>query len=540
MITVEERSYLQDKMIDLLEEYDYSYTDDAICDIIDRWSEQKETLINAFKQHPNYIDGKFMIAFDTDYEREIDKRAIKDFVEWLYAHMPDAVVNCQHEEVKNDTRFISDIRVFIANLNVLCHRALDNLDADYLNGNFKQVPATIGTKTTRIVNKICDYLGYTKLPDYNREFAKYADALSPIKIKRHTILSINPLDYLTMSFGNSWASCHTIDKTNRRGMPNSYEGQYSSGTMSYMLDTTSMVLYTVDAKYDGDEYWNEPKINRQMFHWGEDKLVQSRLYPQSNDNDGEAYTPYRNLVQEIIAKVFDFPNLWTIKRGTELMRQFVDSYGTHYRDYYSFENCVMSRRKGVDNDNHIAVGASPICIECGCTHSYTDNINCCTSTITCYDCGCRIDQDDAIYIDGECYCRDCCSFCDCCQEWHLGESTYVENDRQYVCNACLEEYYRYCEECEEWHDKDDCTWVESINGYVCNACLDQHFSLCDDCYDYYPNGDLTQTSDGSYVCDDCLKENYFCCEACGEYYPTEDLCEGKDICKYCEEQGDEE
>ena len=338
MITAEERSYLQDKMIDLLEEYDYSYTEDAISEIIENWSDNKATLIEAFKRHPNYIDGKFMIVFDTNYEREIDKQSTRDFRDWLYVHMPEAFQNCKHEEIKNDTRFILDIRMFIDSISILCHRALDNLDTDYINGNLPQMKATIGTKKTRIVNKICDYLGYTKLPDYNREFAKYADALSPITIKRHTILSINPLDYLTMSFGNSWASCHTIDKTNRRGMPNSYEGQYSSGTMSYMLDSTSMVLYTVDASYDGNEYWNEPKINRQMFHYGEDKLVQGRLYPQSNDGDGEAYTPYRNLVQEIIAKVFDFPNLWTIKRGTELMCELVDSYGTHYRDYYSFEN----------------------------------------------------------------------------------------------------------------------------------------------------------------------------------------------------------
>jgi hypothetical protein len=310
--------------------------------------------------------------------------------------------------------------------------------------------------------------------------------------------------------------------------------------MSYMLDGTSMVLYTVDASYDGNEYWNEPKINRQMFHWGEDKLVQSRLYPQSNDSNGEAYTPYRNLVQEIIATIFDFPNLWTIKRGTELMTKFVASYGTHYRDYYSFENCVMSRRKGIDNDNYIVVGAEPICIECGDEHDRSDSINCChPNRIECEDCGCLIDPDDAIYIDGYYYCRDCCSYCDCCGEWHRGETTYVDNDRQYVCEACLDEYYHYCEECEEWHDRDDCTWVDSANGYVCNDCLEKYYSICDDCDEYYRDG-LTRTEDGRYVCNDCLNDNYFYCEECGEYCDICDRVEGKNICQNCDEQGDEE
>ena len=87
MITVEERLYLHNKMIDLLDEYDYSYTDDAISDIIDKWANQKALFIEAFKKHPNYIDGQFMIAFDTDYEREIDKVAINNFANWMYGYM---------------------------------------------------------------------------------------------------------------------------------------------------------------------------------------------------------------------------------------------------------------------------------------------------------------------------------------------------------------------------------------------------------------------------------------------------------------------
>ena len=40
------------------------------------------------------------------------------------------------------------------------------------------------------------------------KFAKYADSINPIKVKRHTVLSVHPIDYYTMSFGNSWTSCH--------------------------------------------------------------------------------------------------------------------------------------------------------------------------------------------------------------------------------------------------------------------------------------------------------------------------------------------
>ena len=75
IITMEERNYLLESMGGLLVEYDYKYTEDALSEIIDEWSHQKAGLIDAFKKHPNYMEGKFMIAFDADYERSINPMA---------------------------------------------------------------------------------------------------------------------------------------------------------------------------------------------------------------------------------------------------------------------------------------------------------------------------------------------------------------------------------------------------------------------------------------------------------------------------------
>ena len=53
VITEMERKYLLDKMMDLLDEYDYRYETSALDTIIDTWAENKGILINAFKKHPN-------------------------------------------------------------------------------------------------------------------------------------------------------------------------------------------------------------------------------------------------------------------------------------------------------------------------------------------------------------------------------------------------------------------------------------------------------------------------------------------------------
>ena len=509
IITKEERRYLFDEITKLLYEYDYDWSTEAINRIIDTWAVEKRGLIEAFKRHKNYIDGKFMIAFDRDYDRAVNKDASFDFstyilkvAESMRDTMPDEI---KERRIRDDTWCLPNgLWNFFEYLPSFANRTLTEGAANILEEEVPEIRPRVVEKTSRVVNRLCTYLGYNKHPDYNREFAKYADSLSPLTIKRHTVLSINPLDYLTMSFGNSWASCHTIDKTNKREMPNSYSGMYSSGTVSYMLDPSSMVFYTVDASYDGDEYYTQPKINRQMFHWGEDKLVQGRLYPQSNDQNGEAYIPYRNIVQEIMATIFDFPNLWSLHKGTEHSAKYIDSYGTHYRDYECFDSCTLSVIKGSTNENRICVGHDPICIQCGREHEVEDNINCCRNCV-CQDCDCVVNREDAIEIDGEYYCRDCCSYCNHCEEYHRGGSTYVRNVG-WVCNDCLENHYRYCDECREWCYIDDVRYVDSTDRYVCNYCLDNEYFICEECEEYYPNDCRNEGNDGRELCDRCYEE----------------------------------
>lgn len=502
-ITTSEREYLLNNMKDLLEEYGYEYTEDALNKIIDEWSSQKAGLIDAFKKHSNYIEGKFMIAFDADYERTIDKVASYVFRDWLMSNMREAKPNFP-KEIQDRTDYGDylpwGIFRFIDNLNRYAERCVSEETARHLNEICPEVRVHAGQKTSRIVNKLLCYLGFDKIDGYNREFAKYADSLSPLTIKRHTILSLNPLDYLTMSFGNSWASCHTIDKKNRRGMPNNYSGCYSSGTISYMLDPSSMVLYTVDAAYNGNEYWTQPKINRQMFHYGEEKLVQARLYPQDNDGADSVYTPYRNIVQDIISTIFNFPNLWTLSKGIDNASRYIYSYGTHYRDYEHYNNCSLSRVKGSENDESFVVGARPICVNCGERHSTETNINHC-GYARCADCGCQLSEEDAIEIDGEIYCRGCCHWCERCDQYVHEDTTWIEG-YGHVCATCLDRDFMYCEVCESYEREEEMTWIECEDRYVCDHCLSRYYSYCEDCGEYYPDDDM-HTYRGTQLCEDC-------------------------------------
>ena len=400
--------------------------------------------------------------------------------------------------------------------------------ADKINGYFPDIKAREGQKLSKIVNKVCKLIGVDKDAEYNREYAKYSDTINPLLIKRHTIISCHPVDYLTMSFGNSWASCHTIDKNNKRRMPNSYDGMYSSGTLSYMLDESSFVFYTVDKGYNGTEFELQDKINRNMFHIGEDKLIQGRVYPQSTDGANGIYKQIREIVQNVIADCLEVPNMWKNVKGTSECYRMTESFGTHYRDYNEFGDSNVSYLKGdTDEVNTISIniGHKPICPSCGCTHSWCNCIeceDCYEDGICCYECGAYHDRDDMYLIDGEWYCSHCTFWCDYHDEREVGDYTYVEN-YGYVCEDGLDYGdFSYCEECGHWFYAYDGISTEDGNWYCDTDCAN--------------NAGYTDTSNGEWH----PEEEVYYCEHCSSYVHEDNYNHELECCTDCEDEVAEE
>ena len=395
--------------------------------------------------------------------------------------------------------------------------------ATFVNTIYPTVKAKAGQKMSRLVNKICSLVGFDKHPDYNREFAKYSDAINPLAIKRHTILSCHPVDYYTMSFGNSWASCHTIDKTNRRSGENNYHGCYSAGTESYMLDSSSFVFYTVDKDYNGDHYEPQDKINRNMFHIGEDKVVQGRVYPQATDGASNIYKQIREIVQKVISDCLSVPNMWKNIKGTSECSKVINSTGVHYKDYLNFADCNVSYLKeneDIFNKVPIYVGHMPICPNCGCEHEEEETIECSdcyNDELCCYECGGHHSRDRMHEIDGDWYCDDCCFYCNYHDEYETGDSTYVENYGR-VCDYAIEngDFYS-CEHCGEWHHEDDMIHTEDGTWFCSDSCAERDGYVEIDDY-WYPES-----------------ETYYC-EHCGCTVHQDDWNSELDCCTDCEDE----
>ena len=464
------------EVMELLTKYQHECTEDGVGKIVRTWFDNKYELMETLSKHPLYNGRGQIILRSTDFSREVDKEQVRAFFDWLLCRIIE-------DEKSNDAliRTLHELKRYFSST-----LAMENTHIETAKSCLESVNSTVkpheGEKTSRFVRKLCKAYGWDKFEGFEKEYAKYADAINPTIVKRTTVISVNPLDYLTMSFGNSWASCHTIDKNNVREKPNSYEGQYCSGTLSYMLDETSVVVYTLPDNYEGKPEEQE-KITRCMFHYGEDKLIQGRMYPQTNDGNCEVSKELRMIVQKVFAECLDIPNYWIVKKGTDCCEEYIESEGTHYRDYEHFETCNVSIPKGKENRETIIVGHDPICPCCGCEHQDSEHLlceDCDESHLYCYDCGRLISEDEVYWIDGEAYCCDCVTYCDFHREYELNRyNSFVEVSGYGIV-------------CEDGRDR---------------GIEEGTFDVCNGCGDVYCSEDGVMTEDGTF----------YCCESCAEY-----------------------
>lgn len=386
---------------------------------------------------------------------------------------------------------------------------------DKINFIFPNTAKT-GQKISKIIAKVMNILGVDTIKDmrevwhngvsqmkdfgWAKKQAELGDAINPLKYTRHTIISLNPIDYLTMSFGHGWASCHTIDKHNRRrnGSDN-YHGCYSSGTISYMLDDSSLIFYTVDEKYDGKDFELEDKMQRVVFALGNDKLYEGRVYPDGRDGgDLSLSGQFRNVMQKIIADCLEVNNLWINKKGTNECRSIMKQMGgTAYPDWENYDDCNISYLKGEDgqiNNKYICINETPISIVTGEQHTYAESITGDDEDeyVECEHCGYRININDALrigdyyYCDGECAESEGYIWCDDVQEYIYEDEVYCDEltGRYFADTSEMvrieygwetfyyrtpenaeEDGYIYCENTENWIKRDDAYYDNERNEY---------------------------------------------------------------------------
>ena len=414
---------LVDDMMALLSKYGHRNSEHGVCTILQEFFTNKKQLIDMIAQSANY-KGDLRIIRDEAFERECVSDDIRKFVDSFMNK--EGVKNCivkysdadgktMHDYIRIGSRtmnlkqmtsavslFNTDaLKKFDLNTGATMESMQKLRDFNVWMSSFSRiycsslvndhaysgVKLASGMKTSRAFNKVCAHYGVDKWNMYNKEFAKYADMVSGKERTLKFIISVNPLDYLTMSFGKSWASCHTIDKRNVRRMENGYHGMYCNGTLSYMMDGSSIITYVLDDI--GENMHEIGKVYRNMFHVNVDSqlCIQGRIYPQGNDGSTDLYKKFRFIMQEELTKMFGLEsNKW---KSRSVIGEDARSTGNHYQDYFNYSSCKAFYPSAKEGQalNRIEIGHIGICPRCGNEHRTAEYLS--------HDYDCEIPSEDS-------------------------------------------------------------------------------------------------------------------------------------------------
>lgn len=393
-------------------------------------------------------------------------------------------------------------------------------------------------KTSRFIRNLIETMfGFVN----ERDFGIYADGMNPTVFTKCYAFSLDPVDYLLMSNGTGWVSCHRIT--------NDYEGgEYSAGVWGYMNDDVSFITYTLP-KETTENFELKEKVTREVVAWNGEFLYNARVYPQSNDNDTQkeiTYREHRQYAQHMISAIFGLPNNWKT-------RHYLNGYDTQNQDnripvagdpgyrgyddwryYDAYCSVTMETLAGEDikdflnNCDQMTIGATGYCPECG-NALYDNNFTCCQGEkYYCADCGCVIDPDDAYYINGEYYCADCAFYDDyadeyvACREYERIEiickgnwGTYrqicSDDTRDRLMDAGRIFYDDYTDEYYDAHDYEYSVVESGYNTYTyCETTVERFIEdgtlvECENCGEYVFKEDATEL-DGLWYCKDCIDD----------------------------------
>lgn len=484
-------------------EIDGSYATDGVRKNVQTWWDNKQNLLSIFRKHPLWNEENKAIIFTNDEIRKANYNKAYDMLIKLEEYVRDRVslsansiqlTDCfldafyYHKDATISEGFINEFSNRASERSVEIPRSVkSNLRVGvrisrFCNIVFKNLTSHIGEKVdaTKLVDAHED--GDRSYKSYDKIFAKFADLLTDLTIKKITVMSINFNDFMTMSNGNSWSSCHFINSHGifHEDAEDSYRGLYKQGCLSYALDGVSFIFYTLPSTYEGTEYYKQPKLTRMCCQYKNGVIITGKCYP---NNEDELIDSYRQTIQKIISECVGFANLWTFSRKIDRISTFVKTAynAAHYEDYFhSHQRPTISIHKPLEIDDidnmQFDIGHESYCLHCGRT-LYADNhdwLQCeqHRRKRICSRCGRVIEDDENLFeVDGEVYCEDCVFYCDY-YGTHMsierGMNTLeTENGTITVCDDAMV-YFKKCAKCGKWFRFRSMT---CFNGeYYCGSC----------------------------------------------------------------------
>lgn len=333
----------------------------------------------------------------------------------------------------------------------------------------KMLRLQAGTKPIRAISRFLTYCKNVEgIEKVTKEFEKFRVQHSIIMndrvVKGNLVVSIHPLDFMTMSDNNSnWQSCMSWRE----------EGCYHIGTVEMMNSNNVLCCYlensepynfglTDEQKKDDRFCWTNKKW-RQLVYFTKDIIVSGKSYPYANDDISKSLIEaIRGLAKENLG--------WTYSFGPELYKdmQYINSsYSMNRaRDYIRTKNMtkhnILFDTKGMYNDMLNDSHTKYWCVRNKVKHNKIISYS---GKAPCLCCGQQVirESDDYDYDEdydynerytncGMVVCEECldnmqCSVCNCSTPTERHFEIIVDGMSTIICENCWNTYVRKCPDC---------------------------------------------------------------------------------------------
>ena len=344
---------------------------------------------------------------------------------------------------------------------------LDKIDEDLtfkLEENKKTLQFQKGMKPIRALSRFLTYCkdvdGVNRVMEVFEQFRIAHSMIFNDKIiKGNMVVSIHPLDFMTMSDNNSnWGSCMSWKD----------RGCYHVGTIEMLNSNNVLCCYIENSdpyyfsknKEDQDEdyRWYNKKW-RQLVYFTKDIIVSGKPYPYANDEITKALI---QIIRDLARK-----NLhWTYSFGPEEYKdmQYINSSFSmnRARNYIQYGNMtkhnILFDTKGMYNDMLNDSYTNYWCVRNKVKHnkiiSYSGKAPClCCGGQIIYESFDDYDYNDRYGNCGSSVCDDClqklkCNFCDNMDPAKKHYKVFLEDGTEaLLCEDCIKDYIRKCPDC---------------------------------------------------------------------------------------------
>ncbi len=263
--------------------------------VLDSWNKSKTKLFKIMGRKLRISKEIELPVNESLIFRELNKIYPSFTIHWRHIYDDTREFGCDFTKELERYLFVnefkgrnneSSVKLLFSTQTVYDNKLPTYVDLYFYTRKYGQLKLPRGMKTMKAIHKFCEYCGFfDSVPEgeslYEEFRNKVSDVVTKTKIRGKMVMSIHPLDYITMSDNKcGWSSCLSWNS-----------GCYYGGTVELMNSNLAVVCYLESEKpysfsslMNKEEYFIPNKSWRCVYFVHKKILLTGNPYPYYNQN----------------------------------------------------------------------------------------------------------------------------------------------------------------------------------------------------------------------------------------------------------------